>query len=553
VFSPDARYLLGLGPYATLVWDLKAADDKALVTRLPAASQGGFAPDGKTLALDDLGFVTLWRAGEWKPLPQSADPATAVRRVRVSADGTKVLGYTRGGWLTWPAGGGPAAALSDGSRVHHEGLAEVSADGRVAVDVLHEPGPGRKPGQFALRVTDLTTGKARRIPLDKEPWEPIRISPDGRHVSASLQGAEFVVWDAGTGEVLHRQPRARDRVLLGADAAPDGKGLARSVAGVWREGGARERLGPAYSAVVVTDHRTGRAWKMAPVPWSVYSGGARFSPDGSRLVLRGHLDGNWREDSMSVWDVAAGRRLLSWARAGERIASACLSADGRSLLAGDTSGRLALVEVATGKERAAFRHGGRVLSAAFHPDGTRAVASSPEAPVYVWDLFGEPGRWDPAKGDAVWADLASADAQVAFAAVRKLRANPGEAVAFLKDRVKLPAVPPEEAVARWLKGLDAPAFADRQQAQKALTAAADLIRPRLEEARKTASLETGRRLDQVLDSTQALTPERLRQVRACEVLEGIRTPEAVHVLRTWAAGPKGARLTAEAAGSLARP
>jgi WD40 repeat protein len=552
VFSPNGRHLAGFGPYATLVWDLKAADGKGPVARLPAAAHGGFAPDGKTLALDDLGFVTLWRVGAWKRLPQSADPATEVRRVAFSADGKKVLGYTRGGWVAWPADGGPAAALSDDARVYYEGLAEVSADGRAAVDVLHEPGRGRERGTFALRVTDLRTGKARRIPLDKAPWEPIRISADGRLVSASLQGAEFVVWDARTGEVRHRRPRPEDQVLFGADPTPDGKGLARSVSGFWHEQQRPLGSGPSYKAVVVTDHRTGREWKMTPMPASVYSDGARFSRDGSRLVLMGHMDGNWKEDGVTVWDVATGKRLLSRSRPGGSTAAVCLSADGRSLLVGDSSGQLALLEVATGGERAVFRHGGMILSAAFHPDGTRAVASSPEAPVYVWDLLGEPGPWDRAKGDAVWADLGAADAKVAFAAVRKLRANPGRAAAFLKDRVKVAAVPSAEAVAGWLRGLDSPRFAERQQAQKALAAVADLIRPRLEAARKGAPVETARRLEQILNRPLNSSPDWLRQLRACEVLEGIGTPEARDVLRAWAAGPEGARLTAEATRSLAR-
>jgi hypothetical protein len=193
-----------------------------------------------------------------------------------------------------------------------------------------------------------------------------------------------------------------------------------------------------------------------------------------------------------------------------------------------------------------------LVSAAFHPDGTRAVASSPEAPVYVWDLLGEPGRWEPAKGDAVWDDLASADAKGAFAAMRKLRANPGPAVAFLKGRVKVPSLPSEKALAGWFRELDSPRFATRQQAQKALAAVADLIRPQLEAARKTAFAETSRRLDQVLNAAEGLTPERLQQVRACEVLEGMGTPEALNVLRVWAGGPQGARLTVEASQSLAR-
>jgi hypothetical protein len=41
-------------------------------------------------------------------------------------------------------------------------------------------------------------------------------------------------------------------------------------------------------------------------------------------------------------------------------------------------------------------------------------------------------------------------------------------------------------------------------------------------------------------------------VRASEVIEGIATADAIKLLRTWAAGPEGARLTIEAKESLAR-
>jgi dipeptidyl aminopeptidase/acylaminoacyl peptidase len=257
---------------------------------------------------------------------------------------------------------------------------------------------------------------------------------------------------------------------------------------VWTKDGGRD-LGPAYKEVVLTDHRTGREWKLDPVPWSVYSDGVRFSPDGTRLVVQGHLDRDWKRDSVSVWDAGTGRRLVSVSRPAGRVAAAALSPDGRSLLVGDPDGKLAVVEVATGQERAAFQHAGEVLSAAFSPDGTKAVASSPDAPVYVWDLLGTTARWEPAQADVVWTDLASPDAKVGYAAVRKLRANPAEAVALLKDRVKLPSVPAEDVLAGWLKGLDAPAFADREKAQRDLAAVADLVRPKLEAARKGASAE----------------------------------------------------------------
>jgi hypothetical protein len=157
-----------------------------------------------------------------------------------------------------------------------------------------------------------------------------------------------------------------------------------------------------------------------------------------------------------------------------------------------------------------------VLSAAFHPDGTRAVASSPEAPVYVWDVLGAPGRWDPAKADAVWADLGSEDAKIAYAAVRKLRANPGQAVAFLREHVKPAAVPSEEAVKGWLKGLDSPVFAVRQEAHKALTAAPDLPAP-------GSGAEGGiRRDDAAPRAGVELDPD--ADARAAAAAQGVRSP-----------------------------
>lgn len=551
VFSADSRYLASPMPGGTQVWDLTAPDDKGPVARLPGALAAGFAADGKTLALADEGSIVLYTVGEWKPLPQSADPPSPVLRALFLPDG-KVIGYTRKGWITWPAAGGTGTRLSDDSPVHVEAYADVSADGRTAVDVLHESGRGDGQGKFTLRLTDLAAGKDRRFPVDGYIWGSARISPDGRFVSAFAKGSNFTIWDAKTGAVLHER-RSPDRgTCFGALATADGKGVACSAVGIFNQGGGFPGEGPAYSSITVTDHRTGREWKMEPMPWTVYSGGARFSRDGSRMVLMGHFDNNWERDSVTVWDVAAGRRLMKWDQESGRLDSVALSPDHRSLLAGDRKGRLAVIDIATGEERASFQHRGQILSSAFHPDGTKALSSSPDAPAYVWDLHGHPGRWDPAKANALWADLLSSDAKTAFAAIRTLRANPTEAVAFLKEQVKLAAAPTDEQFKRWLTDLDAPRFVAREQAQRDLTAAADLIRPKLNAARTTASEEAGRRLAQILTAADGLTPDKLRHIRACEVLEGIGTPAALNVLKSWANGPVGARLTTEAAESLIR-
>src|SRR5262249_1262363 len=285
------RYLVAPSTVGTQVWDLSAPDDKGPVIRLASAISVGFSPDGKTLALADEGAVTLWSVGEWKRLTLSADPPSPVLRARFLPAGKRVTGYTRHGWVTWPPAGGPATRLSDDSTIHPEIFADVSADGQLGVDVVFEPAKDQSSYRFAgkciLRLTDLATGKDRRIPVTDSIWMPLQASPDGRHVSAETGAGEFVTWDARTGEVLHRSKRLGRDVLFGASPTADGKGLAWSVSGMFLDGARGFGTGPMYSSVTVTDHTTGRQWKMDPMPWSVYSAGAKFSHDGSKMVLQG--------------------------------------------------------------------------------------------------------------------------------------------------------------------------------------------------------------------------------------------------------------------------
>lgn len=555
-FSPDGRYLVATGDRRSPVWDLSAPDDKGPVTGLGPSTGGGFAPDGKTIVLTDEGTLTFWSVGTWQRVPPSADPPSPVYRVWFDGDGTRVIGYTRLGWVSWPAAGGPMTRLSDDGPGSNRDAMDVTPDGRLAADLVFEPGPsgdgGRESSKLSIRITALTSGKTRRIPVANNYWQGLRFSPDGRFLTAIDRQIEHVVWDVTTGAEIARTKWPDGwSVVFGVASTDDGQGRSRSVVGRYGKN-ARGFPFPTYSSVAIIDHATGSERPIDPVPWMVYSNGVRFSANRSRLMLIGRYDEDFDKAEVSVWDAASGRRLMRRLQGSGRSESIGLSADGRSLITGTLGGHLALVEVATGGERVTFRHRAWVTSAAFHPDGTKLVSSSPEAPVYVWDLLRGAASWDPAKADAVWADLIAPDAKVAYAAIRTLRANPKAAVAFLKDRVKLPAPPDDETLSKWIKGLDAPAFAQRERAQRELTAVADLVRPKLEAARKGATEEAGRRLDQVLKAAEELSPANLRRVRACELLEGIGTAEAMAVLQIWSAGPAGARLTIEATESVAR-
>jgi WD40 repeat protein len=578
LFSPDGRWLAGFSSVGTLVWDLTAPAGSGPVAHLPGTCTGGFSETSKVLALDDVGAVSLWSTGDWKLLPQSADPISSVHDVCFSPDGKHVFGSTQQGWVSWPVQGGPGTHLSDSSWVYHDesrvyrhdGLAHLSADARVGVDVLHVPVRGHGNGKYILRVTDLATGKARRIELDR-PVLAVAMSPDGRFVSALLEGSEFGVWDARTGKSILRQKRlVNGPDLLGAQPANDGKSVARSVTAIKNKyqygsllsepGVMNQRqliMGPEYSAVYLNDHVQKRQFALHPVPWSVHGGGVRFSADGSKVIIAGTF-GDYQlvgkrsdRNGIVVWDVRSGRLLLHWHGSSGGLGSVQLSPDGRSMTIADADGKLVIVEIASGKERASLEQG-MTLSAAFNADGTKVVASSPEAPVHVWDLLGAAPRWDASKANALWADLASTNARTAFTAMQMLRAHPAEAMALLQERVKSPAVPPEAKITAWLKQLDSPSFQERNHAQKELIAVAELIPARLEAARKGASLEVVHRLDLIQASTREGSAESLRIVRTCEVLEGIGTAQAAKLLTDLADGPAEARWTKEARESVTR-
>ncbi|QEL13756.1 WD40 repeat domain-containing protein [Limnoglobus roseus] len=191
------------------------------------------------------------------------------------------------------------------------------------------------------------------------------------------------------------------------------------------------------------------------------------------------------------------------------------------------------------------------------PDGRRA-ATAFDARVHVHNLQAAIDPTPPKAFDAAacWADLVSADGPTAMRAVYRLADHPAEAVKLFQEKVKPTAKPAAGDVAKWVKALDAPAFAERQTATKKLTAAADTVEPELkQEAANNASPEVVQAINTMLDavakSRRKLDGEYLRAYRIVQTLEMIGQP-AAELLKAYAAGAKGAFLTQEAEAAKSR-
>jgi hypothetical protein len=392
-----------------------------------------------------------------------------------------------------------------------------------------------------VSVWDAATGKKIAV-LPSASGPRVAIAPDGQSVAAGTPTGQLGIWDAATGKrrcLLRGSGGTRGQALA---FSPDGKLLAATQAdgslGIWNTA-------------------TGKAVRSIPAGVPAVQLLA-FTPDSNRLAVSD------ARGPVRFWDVRAGKEGPQLPLPpGHVLTSARFSADGRTLLTGGADGSVRLWELATGAERHRFptRLGG-VACVAFANDGqTVAVAGddqmalvravNPRGPAD--GAFAPPA---PQEADvaALWAALAGTDAARAYRAVAALAARPAEAVPFLKTKLH-PVAPLGPTVARLLKDLDSPLFANREKAMLALAQLDTAIAPELERALQgDLPPEARRRVQTLLDRLKVARPgaERRRTLRAIEALELAGTREARQVLRGLTRGVPDDEVTRAAVAALRR-
>jgi hypothetical protein len=279
--------------------------------------------------------------------------------------------------------------------------------------------------------------------------------------------------------------------------------------------------------------------------------GLALSPDG-RAVASG-TDGS----GVSVWETATAgtRRTLNTGQDGD--SPLAFSADGRLLAVGGKEG-IRVWHLPTGRPLRSFAgHDGSLKSLAFAADG-KLVSLGRDGTALVWDTTDlKPevkAAPDPIDADAAWASLIGADAAKAYRTMARLGESPA-AVGLLRERLKPADAPDAKRIAQLIAQLDHDDFAVREQATKDLESLGQQAEDALRKAAGASpSAEAARRLAGLLEKVAAgaTTGERLREIRALEVLEGLGPPEARKLLEELARGAPEAALTREAKASLER-
>jgi dipeptidyl aminopeptidase/acylaminoacyl peptidase len=419
--------------------------------------------------------------------------------------------------------------------------ATVSPDGRILAAAATQ---GRR---CTILLWETATGQQlHELEGPRQPVSSLAFAPDGKTlVSGGERGdGEIRVWDVETGKQIRQFTGTRDGVNSVA-WSPDGTILAD---------------GEGYCLIVLRDAATGRELHRLTFE-NGFARSLSFSPDGRVLASAGGLGGE-----IHLWEVATGGELAQLRVSQCIVNTVAFAPDNRFLASGGQDNKVRLWDTATLREVQHFTgHQGQgqlggVLSVAFSPDGRTVASSGDDTTALLWDVSHRsqaallpPVHLTSTELDARWVELGGQDAGKAHRAGWALVEAGSEALALVHERLR-PAVAPEPGrVAQLLADLDSNDFQVRDRATRELREFGRLAEPALRTVlEKGPPAETRRRVAELLDRLQGLSPDELRALRAVAVLERVDSIEARQDLQRLADGAPSALVTREAKAARAR-
>lgn len=629
-----------------MVWDaVKGTKVKQWEHAAKQVKQLVFLPDNKTLIGHFTGKLDAWDATTGAKLPKIAHTVgiscalDAAAKILAVADGPRVFDFASGTEVHDLDTGGVLRRVA------------VSGDGKLLV---------ASPERFTsssprLLLWDLTTGKERVVPEEHRHFvDAVAFAADGSKIATASQVEGYArVWDARTAKLLFalnidslaakKSGGPRNRTTLNDGLAFSTNGAELFVAGQrWdlKEGkpialkanddfifeqtnSYRAVMAPdgALAASFLNDHslmfwapENAKVVSTIEPPSKTFRGSwtaLAFSP-GGKFAATGKLnprvkgdDETPHEDSVYLWDIAAGKLVRKFRAAPGLVARLSFSPDGETLavvtlptklelwhlptgrllremnlLEADElprvfslptvafaphgqwlafthqPGEIVLLETHTAREILTLRgHHGYVSSLAFSPDNRRLLTGGRDTTALLWAILPDnpplPAAWKDA--DKLWLDLGGAP-PAAYRIAWALMAHSDRGLEVLSKRLQPDRGASEKEINELIKNLASEKFAQREPALKRLKEIGTRSLPLLEKALKQApNLETARRIQDLLKTVEtSLTPEALRDLRGLQILEMIGTPEARKLLSEIAAGDPLAAKTQLARTALER-
>lgn len=356
-----------------------------------------FSPDGRTLAIGGLdGAVRLIDFPTRGIRREYVGHGDYVLSIEYSADGKQLTSTSVDGTVrVWSNEPMPTAVLEYQTVGQALGLS-IDSQRNDALVVTSRGGVKR----ISLETTQVSDAAQR---VASSSLNRICISPDGRLIATSGDGAGVRIWDGATEALIRELPISRTPAPalsfsrdVGMLAAGDSSGRVRTWTGPSFEmqaeftagdaaimsldfdNAGRLATGSADGAIQIWNPRTGeREMSLRESGRLVYR--VVFSPDGAMLVNAG-------EDSyVQIWDAKSGQPRFRCIGHTGPVLGAAFHPGGKRLITGGVDRVLRLWNMDSGQEVLALRGHDRIVqSVAFTSDGRTLVSTSDDGTVRIW-------------------------------------------------------------------------------------------------------------------------------------------------------------------------
>jgi WD40 repeat protein len=532
-FTPNGRFVVEGSNYNSLrVWGLASG---TLMREFVVASGGynqlALSRDGKTAAACSGNVVYLWDVASGGLLHTPAGHQSPIGHLAFTPDGTKVVSMGSSSMRVWDAGSGKELELIRGPSMMY---------GHNNFQMLPDSKGLRYLG-IDRAVYELRFGakEARRLtsPVTTPSFSSSVVSPDGKVMAAVNSDRKLRLVS------LHKAEKDRELATLDgyyANAmtfAPDGRRLA-----VCLSSKALLLLFDVASGVElrrIQPDRPGPLFHDAANP-------VTFAHDGRTFL-------HYRDNGVAGVETVTGAVRFRLPN-DVGVAHLAWSPDGRLVGRTIIDGTVVVLDTYTGREVMRRATGQGVVQAlAFSRDNRRLVTGGANTTGLVWEVpaLAKP----PAKTlDAAWRDLKDGVGTKAHEAMALLASHPEQAVKLFRKRLKPPRPIDPKRLAKLLADLDSDEFDTREAASDALLALGLAAEDALLRAAKSESAEVRRRVAGLLRRLKrdGIAPERLRVLRAVEVLERLNTPAARELLEGLGKLPLDTLLREELAQTRAR-
>ncbi|HEY7428360.1 MAG TPA: PQQ-binding-like beta-propeller repeat protein [Gemmataceae bacterium] len=531
-FTPNGRFLaVDEFTRIRLIGVLSGKEIRKLPALPGANSTLAFSPDGRTLAAARGSHtISLWDvATDRQPHPIVGHEA-AIQSIVFFPDGKRLVSadYNRG-MIVWDIASSRDLARRENSTPSQS--VAVDDDGNAVQFVGYD---------VAVHRWDLRTGREERQQvLAGLPTNQLALSPDGRSMAIVTAGRtrQLQLFDLKNNKSAVLQTLPAQGWVSQTVFAPDSRRLAM----ISQDSGLR--LWDRDTGKLVREFKTETPGREPRYP--------AFAADGRCLAL---FDG-----ALRIREIASGGDRLQIPMTTTTLFALAFSPDSRFLACGQSDGSLVVYGAVSGKQLARWQgKQGMVRSLAFSRDGRLLASGGENGTILIWKVpDGEdlPATLGAEEALTFWQTLADDDAARASHALAGLAAAPAQALPLIKERFRATGKPPTpERLARLIAELDDAAFKVRQRASRELSEAGPDAAGALRKAlANDPSTETRRRIETLLNRlNKGGDPERLRGLRAIEVLERIGTPQARVALRELAEKDIDAALREEVRASLRR-